>query len=883
MPEEPEDPQTPENEPVEGGAEGSPEATNIEPINVADEMAQSFLEYSMSVIISRALPDARDGLKPSQRRILYAMLNDLGLTPGKGTLKCARIVGDTMGKYHPHGDQAIYPTLVNMAQPWSMRELLVEGQGNFGSVEGDAPAAMRYTEARLTHLGVALMNDMDKETVDFQDNYDGNQQEPSVLPAAFPNLLVNGGTGIAVGMATNIPPHNLSEIIDGICAQIDNPAISIDELAEHIKGPDFPTGCIILGHNGIKSYFHTGRGSIRVRGRARIEETKTGREQIIVDEIPFAVNRAVLCTRIGQLANEKILPEISAIRDESDENTRVVIDLKRDARSQVVLNNLFKHTQLETTFSVNMLAIDNRRPRLLNLKDALTCYIEHRREIIVRRTRYLLQKAEENAEKLEALLLAIANLDDFIDIIRNSANRDEAKEKIKAYTFTLEAAQALGILIRDQPSIVDGKYVFTDTQVNHILDLRLYQLTALERDKLKANYDEILEEIKDLLDILAREERVLQIIKDELLEVKEKYGTPRRSSIEHDPGEIATVDLIANESNIISITHRGYIKRTLSSEYKAQKRGGKGVKGMVTRDAQGEDEEQDFVEQLFSASSHDYLMFFTNTGRVFVNRVFEIPEMARAAKGRSIKNFLDLQADERVQATLRIEAEGEGDRDKTFNPAFNVLFATKNGRVKKTKLSEFRNYRQAGIIAINLEEGNELIDVKLTNGTDDICLISAAGYSVRTNEENIRPMGRNSKGVAGIRPRENDHCVALVIVDNEAQLLVASANGLGKRTAFEEYPTKGRGGKGMITMKVTDKTGPVVGALAVKEEDEMMLMTSGGQSVRTRVEEIRSTGRAAQGVKLIGLREGELLQDVAKVISDDVVEEEEAEEGNGEQ
>ena len=549
---------------------------SIAPINVADEMSKSFLDYSMSVIISRALPDARDGLKPSQRRLLYAMYNDLSLGPSKAHLKCARIVGDTMGKYHPHGDGAIYPTLVNMAQPWSMREILVEGQGNFGSVEGDPPAAMRYTEARLTHLGVSLMNDMDKDTVDFVPNYDGTRTEPSVLPAAFPNLLINGGTGIAVGMATNIPPHNLSEVIDALCAQIENPKITVDEINTHIKGPDFPTGCTILGFNGIRNYMRTGRGSVKARGRATIETLPSNRDQIIITEIPYNVNRATLVERIAELVNQKVLPEISAVRDESDENTRVVIDLKRDARSQVVLNNLYKHTQLETSFSTNMLAIDNRRPKLLNIKDALTRFLEHRREVIIRRTRYLLGKAEDRAEVLEAYLLAIANLDDFIKIIRNSANRDEAREKIKAYRFTTEAAEALGILIRGQPSIEGGEYVFTDRQVNSILELRLYQLTALERDKIKDEYDKVLDEIKDLLDILAKEVRVLAIIKEELLEVKEKYGSPRKTDIVPDEGEINIEDLIANESTIITISHRGFIKRTPAVDYRTQGRGGKG-------------------------------------------------------------------------------------------------------------------------------------------------------------------------------------------------------------------------------------------------------------------------------------------------------------------
>ncbi|MDC0504410.1 DNA gyrase subunit A, partial [Verrucomicrobiales bacterium] len=834
-----------------------------------DEMSKSFLDYSMSVIISRALPDARDGLKPSQRRLLYAMYNDLSLGPSKAHLKCARIVGDTMGKYHPHGDGAIYPTLVNMAQPWSMREILVEGQGNFGSVEGDPPAAMRYTEARLTHLGVSLMNDMDKDTVDFVPNYDGTRTEPSVLPAAFPNLLINGGTGIAVGMATNIPPHNLSEVIDALCAQIENPKITVDEINTHIKGPDFPTGCTILGFNGIRNYMRTGRGSVKARGRATIETLPSNRDQIIITEIPYNVNRATLVERIAELVNQKVLPEISAVRDESDENTRVVIDLKRDARSQVVLNNLYKHTQLETSFSTNMLAIDNRRPKLLNIKDALTCFLEHRREVIIRRTRYLLGKAEDRAEVLEAYLLAIANLDDFIKIIRNSANRDEAREKIKAYRFTTEAAEALGILIRGQPSIEGGEYVFTDRQVNSILELRLYQLTALERDKIKDEYDKVLDEIKDLLDILAKEVRVLAIIKEELLEVKEKYGSPRKTDIVPDEGEINIEDLIANESTIITISHRGFIKRTPAVDYRTQGRGGKGLKGMETRDAQTEEEESDFVEHLFSGTAHDYLLFFTNTGRLFVERVYVIPEMARTAKGRSIKNLLDLRENEKIASVLRLEAVLEDEGDKTWEQEGFILFATRAGTVKKTALVDYKNYRKGGLNAITIEEGNELIGVRLTTGEDDICLVTRDGLCVRTSESTIRSMGRTAKGVAGIRPRGEDYVVSLTIVDKSAQFLVASEKGLGKRTPFDDYPTKGRGGKGLITMKTTDRTGKVAGAIAVLEDDDVMLMTSGGKTVRIKASGISSIGRNAQGVKLVTLSEGEIIKDIVRVVGED--------------
>jgi DNA gyrase subunit A len=868
----------PEDPPGSATPEG-PGEEDISPINVADEMSQSFLEYSMSVIISRALPDARDGLKPSQRRLLYAMHSDLSLSPSKKHLKCARIVGETMGKYHPHGDGAIYPTLVNMAQDWSMRETLVDGQGNFGSVEGDPPAAMRYTEARMTHAGSILMTDLEKETVDFVVNYDETNTEPSVLPAAFPNLLVNGGTGIAVGMATNCAPHNLGEIVDGTCATIDNPEITIKELLEHVKGPDFPTGCTILGQRGIYDYASTGRGSIKVRGRAEIVQFTAAREQIIITEIPYAVNRATLVQRIADLANQKVLPEISAVRDESDENTRVVIDLKRDARAQVVLNNLYKHTALATTFSVNMLAIDNRRPRLLNLKDAIVCFIEHRRDVVLRRTRYLLRQAELKAERLEAYLLALGHLDDFIKMVRDSKTRDEAREKIKAYTFDVGVVEALGILLRDQEGLREqpGRYVLTDKQVDHILELRLYQLVGLEREKIKNDYDELLEEIKDLLDILAREERVLQIIKEELLEVKEKYATPRKSDFAIDEGEINVVDLIANENNIITISHRGFIKRTPATEFRTQARGGKGLKGMETRDAESDEDEDDFVEHLFAASAHDYLMFFTNTGRVYVERVFQIPEMSRTSKGRSIKNLLNLQAEEKIAATLRIEGDPGGDRDKTFVPTHHVVFATRSGKVKKTNLGDFRNIRKDGIIAIKIEDGNELIDVKLTDGENHIVLVTHNGLSLRCHEEQIRDMGRASMGVAGIRPVADDHVVALCVVSEDSTLLVASQNGIGKRTPFEDYRSQTRGGKGIITMKTTEKTGKVVGALVVGETDEVMLMTDDGQSVRIRAADVRQAGRNTQGVKLMNLKSGVHIQDIARVVKDEETEVDELE------
>ncbi|MGJ8676278.1 MAG: DNA gyrase subunit A [Akkermansiaceae bacterium] len=844
---------------------------SIKPINVADEMSKSFLDYSMSVIISRALPDARDGLKPSQRRILYAMHNDLSLSPSKPHLKSARIVGDTMGKYHPHGDSAIYTTLVNMAQPWTMRETLIDGQGNFGSVEGDAAAAMRYTEARLTHLGSSMMIDLEKDTCDHQPTYDETRMEPKVLPAAIPNLLVNGGTGIAVGMATNIPSHNLGEVIDGVCARIDNPQLTIEELKQYIKGPDFAGECEIRGYKGIDSYFHTGRGSIKMRGTMEVDEKESGASIITITNVPHGVNRAVLQQRIAELVREKILLDISGMRDLSDDQTRIEITLKRDARPQVVVNQIFKLTSMETSFGVNMLAIHERRPKQLSVMDALDCFIEHRREVIIRRTRFLLKKAEARAEVLEAFLLALGHLDDFIKIIRDSKNRDEARGRLKAYNFPVETAKSLGIMIYSQPSVDGDTYTFTDRQVNSILELRLYQLTGLEQDKVKVEYDSILEEIKDFLDILAKEARVLAIIKDELLAVREKYATPRRCPILPDEGDIAIEDLIANDGMIVTLSNKGYIKRTASAEYRVQARGGKGVRGMETRKPnKSDDEENDFVEQLFSAQAHDYLMFFTNTGRVYVERVYGIPEGSRASKGRNIKNVLNLQADESIAATLRLERKTDEDgNDITFGVENgNVLFATRNGKVKKTSLVDFKNYRKDGIIAIKLDEGNTLIDVRLTSGDNEVILVTRKGLSLRFTEDQARSQGRATAGVAGIRPVPGDYVVGMAIVAEGASLLVASENGLGKRSSFADYRAQTRGGKGIITMKITEKTGEVVGATAVTDEDELMMMTSDGQSIRIKCSSIREIGRNAQGVKLVTMKENIKLKDIAKVIAD---------------
>jgi DNA gyrase subunit A len=847
----------------------------ITKINVADEIKNSFLDYSMSVIISRALPDVRDGLKPSQRRILYAM-HELSLFPGRKHYKCAKICGDTSGNYHPHGEAVIYPTLVHMAQPWVMRERLIDGKGNFGSVEDDPPAAMRYTEARLTHLGAALMQDMDRDTVDFVPNYDERMTEPTVFPAAFPNLLVNGGTGIAVGMATNMPPHNLGEVIDGICAQIDDPTITIPALMKHIKGPDFPTGGFICGVEGIKNYFETGRGSIKLRGKIGSEELKGNREQLVITEIPFNVNRAALESSIADLVNQKVITDISAMRNESDEHCRLVIELKRDALAKVVINNLFQHTQLEISFSVNALAIDHGKPKTLNLKQLISAYIDHRREVILRRTRFELRKAEERAELLEGYLVALANLDEFIHIIRSSANKDEARVKLLAYEWTREQVERWGILIRQEARLNAGRYALTERQVDAILELRLYQLTGLEIDKVEAEYKALLEVIKDLLDILAKESRVMAIIKAELKAIKDKHASPRLTQIVPDEGEIAIEDLIANEGVIITLTHAGLIKRTAVSAYRAQRRGGKGVIGMATREADSP-EESDFIEHLFTASTHDYLMFFTNSGRVYVERVHEIPDMGRASKGRSIANLLELKADEKVAALIRIQSKLDANKaDVTWQQPGELFFATQQGTVKKTTLNEFGNVRKGGIIAIGIEPGDTLIEVKLTRGSigetdpgDDVVLITHAGMSIRFNESDVRSMGRSATGVRGITLDQGDTLVAAAIVVPDATLLLAGENGIGKRTDFGEYRVQSRGGKGIITMKTGDKTGGVVGALTVKDADEIMLITGGGQMVRTFVKDIREAGRNTQGVRLINLEANDKLQAIAPVISEE--------------
>jgi DNA gyrase subunit A len=800
----------------------------VSPVNISEQMRQAYIDYSMSVIVGRALPDARDGLKPSNRRVLYAM-REIGLYHNRPYTKCAKVVGEVLGKYHPHGDASVYDTLVRMAQDFCLRYPLIDGQGNFGSIDGDPAAAYRYTECRLEEIAEELLRDLDKDTVDFQPNFDEKEHEPVVLPAAFPNLLANGSTGIAVGMATNIPPHNLHEIIDACCAVIDDAEADVKDVAKFIKGADFPTGGLICGRQGIKDYLLTGRGSIKMRGRVGVEEVKGGKERIIVSEIPYNVNKATLIENIARLVNDKKLDDISDIRDESNkEGMRVVIELKRDAIPKVVINNLYKHTQLEDTFGVIMLAIDRGRPRIMNIKQMVECYIAHRREVITRRTKYELMKAEERAHILEGFRIALDNIDAVVKIIKNADDRADAQKKLME------------------------KFKLSELQCTAILEMRLYQLTGLERDKIEEEYLELIKRIEYLKGLLASEKKLMGVVRTELLEVKEKYGDARRTNIVADEGEINIEDLIANEACIVTISHQGYIKRTAVSAYRSQRRGGKGVMGMEQR-------EEDFIEHLFTCSTHDYIMFFTEEGRVYVEKVYELPEMGRAAKGKSIANFLQLRPQEKVSALIRV---------KEFTDKQYLFMATKVGIVKKTNLGEYANPRKGGVIGIKIEAGDRLIGVKLTNGNNEIVLVTKDGMSIRFHEEEARDMGRASVGNWGIRPDKRDYVIGVEIVDTSATLLVAGEHGIGKRTPFDEYRRQSRGGKGIITMKTTDKVGSVVGALTVTNSDEIMLTTSQGQTVRTNCKDIRVAGRNTQGVKLINLNKGDKLVAIARVISE---------------
>ncbi len=801
----------------------NPEHTRPEATSITDIMQTAYIDYSMSVIVSRALPDARDGLKPVQRRILYAMLRE-GLLHNRPFDKCAGVVGEVLKNYHPHGDGSVYDTLVRLAQHWVMRYPLIIPQGNFGSIDGDSAAAYRYTECKLEGIAEDLLSDIDEDTVDFVPNYKESATEPSVLPASLPNLLMNGSTGIAVGMTTNIPPHNLNELVDGAIAIIDNPKIELDELIKIIPGPDFPGGGFVHGKAGIESYLKTGRGIVRTRGVAEVVESNS-KEEIIISAIPYNVNRASLVIRIAELIKDKAIDGISDLRDESTETTRIVIELKRGAIPRVIINQLYKSTPLESSFGVILLALDNRRPKQMNIKEMITCYIDHRREVIYRRTAFRLRKAEARAHILEGYKIALDNLDDFVKIIRASKNREEAKVALIA------------------------KYPLTDIQTNAILELRLYQLTGLERGKIEDEYLGLMSLIEELSSILNNEQKLLAVIKEELSDMKEKYGNPRRSQILSIDGDLSMEDIIPNEGCMITVTHKGFMKRTSLDEYRSQKRGGKGVIGS----GQYED---DFVEHLFTASTHDYIMFFMNNGRVYVEKVYHIPEGSRTAKGRAIANIIELQDGEKIAAMICVKDFAESEQ--------RIVLATEKGVTKKTLLSDYKNHRKGGLIGINIDDGDNLIGARLTTGQDDVLLVTSNAQSIRFPETNLRDQGRATRGVRGIKLKTaEDKVVAVEIINPEEKLLIAGANGLGKRTSFDDYRVQTRGGSGIIAIK-SEK---VAGALSVTDEDEIMMFTKKGQAVRSPVRDVRVTGRAASGVKLVNLGDKDALIGISKVIA----------------
>lgn len=818
---------------------GTDVPNNIIPINIEDEMRGAYIDYSMSVIISRALPDVRDGLKPVHRRVLFGMA-ELGVNYNKPYKKSARIVGEVLGKYHPHGDASVYDTMVRMAQDWSLRYPLVDGQGNFGSVDGDSPAAMRYTEARLKRIAEEILNDIYKETVDFQPNFDDSLEEPSVMPAKLPNLLLNGSSGIAVGMATNMAPHNLSEVVDGIVAYLDNQEIDVEELMEIIQAPDFPTGGTIYGMTGVRSAFRTGRGRVIMRANATFETSKSGKEQIIVTEIPYMVNKAMMLEKTAALINEKRLEGISAIRDESDrDGMRVVYDLKKDAIPNVVLNNLYKYTSLQSSFGINNVALVKGRPMLLNLKDMIRYYVEHRFEVVTRRTQYELREAEKRAHVLQGLLIALDNIDAVIELIRSSKDPEAAKA---------------GLISR---------FSLSEIQAKAILDMRLQRLTGLERDKIQAEFDELMREIADYKDILAREERKRQIIKDELIDLKARYGDGRRTKIEmFADGDIDDLDLIPDDEMLITISHEGYVKRTPLTEYRSQGRGGVGSRGVATKD-------DDFTEHLFPATMHNYLLIFTQKGRLYWLRVHQIPEGSKVSKGRPIQNLINIESDDKVRAVINVKTLEDADY---INNNF-IVMCTEQGTIKKTMLEAFSRPRQNGIIAISIEEGDRLLDVALTNGNNDLVIASSAGRAVRFNENRVRPMGRTAAGVRGISLSEEDagdKVIGMVCISRpDAQLLVVSEKGYGKRSDVEEYRVTNRGAKGVGTLKVTDKVGKLVGILEVSDKDDLMIINKSGIIIRMPVVEVRVIGRNTQGVRLIRLNEGDEISSVTKIERDE--------------
>ena len=780
-------------------------------VNIEEEMKTSYLDYAMSVIVSRALPDVRDGLKPVHRRILYAM-NELGTTPDKPYRKSARVVGDVLGKYHPHSDTSVYDAMVRLAQDFNTRYPLVDGHGNFGSVDGDSPAAMRYTEVRMTKLTLEMLRDINKETIDYRPNFDETLKEPVVLPSRFPNLLVNGSSGIAVGMATNIPPHNLNEIIDGLIMLIEEPESSIEDLMKVIKGPDFPTGAIIMGKDGIQSAFNTGRGKIKIRAVAEIEEYTRGRNKIIIKELPYQVNKARLIEKIAELVRDKKIEGISDLRDESDrEGMRIVIELKRDANPNVVLNNLYKQTQLQTTFGVIMLALVDEEPRVLNLKQMLRYYLDHQKEIIIRRTQFDLNKAEDRAHIVEGLRIALDNIDEVINIIRSSKEESIARQRLM------------------------DSFKLSEKQAQAILDMRLRRLTGLEREKLDEEYESLIKEINRLKEILASERLIYGIIREELLEIKEKYGDKRKTKIMPSADDINIEDMIEEEDVIITLTHFGYIKRMPEDTYKTQRRGGRGITGLTTR-------EEDFVEDLFITSTHDTILFFTNKGKVYSLKAYEIPEGGRQARGTAIINLLNLTGNERISAIVPIEK---------YNPDTNLLFITKKGIIKKTKLDQFKNIRKTGIIAISLKDKDELIDVRKTNGKREMIVVTNNGMSIRFNEKDVRNMGRNAMGVKAITLKDDDRVVAMDLVEEGNDLLVVSEFGFGKRTSLDEYRTQNRGGVGIKTYNVKKKTGKLVSAKVIDEKDEIIMISISGIIIRLKAKDISVMGRNTQGVTLM--------------------------------
>lgn len=803
--------------------------SKIIPIEISQEMKKSYIDYSMSVIVGRALPDVRDGLKPVHRRILYSMIEQ-GITPDKPYRKSARIVGDVLGKYHPHGDSSVYMAMVKMAQDFATRGLLVDGQGNFGNVDGDSPAAMRYTEARMSRLATELLRDIDKETVDFGPNFDESLQEPLVLPARYPNLLVNGSNGIAVGMATSIPPHNLGEVIDATVHYIDNRDCTTEDLMEHIAGPDFPTGAMIIGTEGIKEAYRTGRGKVRVRARAEIEELPKGKQQIVITEIPFQVNKSRLVERIADLVRDKKVEGISDLRDETNRHgIRVVIELKRDVNANIILNNLYKHSQLEETFSIINLAIVDKTPEVLNLKQYLESYVDHQKDVITRRTQFELKKAQARAHILEGLKIALDNIDRVISIIRGSENGQIAKEK----------------LIEE--------FALSDIQAQAILDMRLQRLTGLERDKIDNEYKELMERITYLESILADENKLFGVIKDEMLAIKDKYADPRRTEIKPAEGEIALKDLYEEEEIAITLTHLGYIKRLPADTYKSQKRGGRGISALTTR-------EEDFVTDLISTTTHSLMLFFTNRGRVYKLNAYEVPEGKRTSKGTAIVNLLQLNPGEKIARTISFNTDSKENEDLKY-----LLFATKSGIVKKTPISDFKNINKSGLIAINLKDGDELIGVNRTNGEEDIILVTENGMSIRFNENDVRAMGRTATGVKGITLSKGDHVVSMDLISNGTDLLVVSEKGFGKRTETEEYRPQIRAGKGIKTYNINSKTGKLVGATLVDEDDEMMMINSNGVLIRIRVNEISIFGRVTSGVKLMKTDEEVEVVSIAKL------------------